>query len=977
MKKVYLQLNLSLFVSFLIAILISANIYPQTPWQSKVVYYGNNGKLVYAIDSEGNRIPDFSYAGYKNGEAPIPDIPVVKTISPVAGDNTQHIQSAIDQVGAMPLNSSGIRGALLLTAGMYRVSGTIKINYDGVVLRGVGQGADSTSNTIIYGTGDTPHQRSIIVAGGGNDSGWKEQVAGTKTNITSDTVYVGARSFTVADASMYQPGDNIIIFHPITDAWIAAVGGGGTATAPDWTVSDGINIVYNRNIKSIIGDTITIDAPVFNTLAKNLSQSYIYKYARTGLRTEIGVENLRVDIEAAGVTTDQNGNENHAWQAIDMFQIEDSWVKDCTMMHFGQSGVRFATATRVTVDSCSALDPISIITGERRYNYNMYHSAQLNLVENSFSRHSRHAFISNGTSTASGDVFYNDKSEGAYNSSEGHRWWTQGLLYDNVSFVSPNSTILLGLYSRGSYGTSHGWGAVNSVAWNCSVPSGNKIIIQKPPTAQNYAVGCSAGMVTGLISQGAPFDYPQGYIEGTNQSGLTPSSLYEAQVSERLSTNEVPPAPSNLKATAYSSRIIELNWLDNSFNETGFQIERSADNGTNWSLLATTGINITSYADTGLTASTAYYYRVRAKNSLGNSEYSDTAHASTAPKLPIAGPDSLTASAVSFDAVALSWIDKSDNEDGFVIERSTANDTAWKPLNTVGINVTQFADSGLKDSTEYRYRVRAENIYGYSDYSNTASAITPYHVASKNLALGKHVTCSSEQVEVGAENPCVNAVDGDVNTRWSSARDSVWPQWIEVDLDSAMTIDRTEVICYSDRAYQFTVDVKTDSNGAYSRVVDRSANTTPGTIDAPIVDMFDSVKARYVRLTVTGAAVYAGPWTSILEFRIFNGANVTAVQKRDKLHPSKYALFQNYPNPFNPSTVFRYQLPLSGNVTFKIYNILGKDIATLVNGYQNAGMHSYTWNGTDSSGKHVASGIYLARIIAGSFVKTIKLMLLK
>ncbi|UCE04946.1 MAG: T9SS type A sorting domain-containing protein, partial [bacterium] len=94
---------------------------------------------------------------------------------------------------------------------------------------------------------------------------------------------------------------------------------------------------------------------------------------------------------------------------------------------------------------------------------------------------------------------------------------------------------LLGLYNRGYYGTSHGWAGVHSVAWNCDVANGD-LIVQKPPTAQNYAIGCFGGNVVGKKPP-APFDETEGYIEGTGESGLNPRSLYEAQLEERLATS--------------------------------------------------------------------------------------------------------------------------------------------------------------------------------------------------------------------------------------------------------------------------------------------------------------------------------------------------------------------------------------------------------------------------------------------------------
>jgi hypothetical protein len=501
-------------------------------WQSSLVWYATDGRLQYARDGEGNGIPDFSYAGYRNGTVPIPDVPVVKTIGPTPGDNTAWIQAALDEVGGRTADVSGFRGALLLGPGLYRVQGTLRIPVSGVVLRGSGDGADTTLNTVLLAVGDTPHQRPVIVAGGGSETKWSDQIPGTKVNITSDTVPVGSRSFTVADAAPFSVGDNIIISHPCTAEWLRAIDYGGTAGDTLWQPGEQ-PIPYNRMITAISGNTITVDAPVFTTLLRALAQSFVYRTARTGIRTRIGIEDLRVHIEAAGVPTDTSGDENHAWDAVRLVQIEDAWVRRCTALGFGQAGFETATATRVTIDSCRAIDPVSLITGERRYNFNVYTASQLILFRGCRADYARHAYISNGSSWTSGCVFLHCSARYSYAASEGHRRWSTGLLFDNLRDEQPSAnTILLGLYNRGDYGTGHGWGSAHSVAWNCDVGTGS-LVVQKPPTAQNYAIGCAAATVTGRPPV-APFDQPEGWIEGTNQPGLRPASLYEAQREGRL-----------------------------------------------------------------------------------------------------------------------------------------------------------------------------------------------------------------------------------------------------------------------------------------------------------------------------------------------------------------------------------------------------------------------------------------------------------
>jgi hypothetical protein len=88
--------------------------------------------------------------------------------------------------------------------------------------------------------------------------------------------------------------------------------------------------------------------------------------------------------------------------------------------------------------------------------------------------------------------------------------------------------------------------------------------------------------------------------------------------------------------------------------------------------------------------------------------------------------------------------------------------------------------------------------------------------------------------------------------------------------------------------------------------------------------------------------------------------------------PIEFSLYQNYPNPFNPSTVIRYQLPVNSWVTLKIYNLLGQEIATLVNEFQDAGFKSVEWEAGE-----VGSGVYFYKLTAGNYISTKKMILIR
>ncbi len=93
--------------------------------------------------------------------------------------------------------------------------------------------------------------------------------------------------------------------------------------------------------------------------------------------------------------------------------------------------------------------------------------------------------------------------------------------------------------------------------------------------------------------------------------------------------------------------------------------------------------------------------------------------------------------------------------------------------------------------------------------------------------------------------------------------------------------------------------------------------------------------------------------------------------------PVDYWLSQNYPNPFNPTTKVKFSVPVDGSVTLKVYNMLGQEIATLFDGNAQKGTYSLSWDGKDSKGNTVSSGTYIYKMIAGDFVQSKKMVLLK
>jgi aminopeptidase N len=142
-------------------------------------------------------------------------------------------------------------------------------------------------------------------------------------------------------------------------------------------------------------------------------------------------------------------------------------------------------------------------------------------------------------------------------------------------------------------------------------------------------------------------------------------------------------------------------------------------------------------------------------------------------------------------------------------------------------------------------------------------------------------------------------------------------------------------------------------------------NTTLGDTT---VTLFNDAQTQNFQFDIVGnpQSIVFDPGNWILK----NTTIVTEV--KDLNIPVQYNLSQNYPNPFNPSTTIEYSIPQSGTVTLKVFNVLGKEVATLVNGQNEAGKHIVNFDATNFN-----SGVYFYKIEAGSFVETKKMILLK
>ena len=478
----------------------------QKPAKPVLPLFVEKGKINYTPDSLGNRIPDFSYCGYKASEQAIPTVEV-KVVVPIAkGDATLRIQSALDYVATLPLDANGFRGAVLLQKGTYEVFGQLQIKASGIVLRGSGMNAGGT--TIIgAGTG----RLALLKIIGKNDI--PRDLTGN--SIKDVYVPVNAMSFTVDSSIAFKEHSNkIIIRRPSTQKWILALGTeifGGGISALGWKPGN-YDLFFDRTITKIEGNKIFIDAPLTTALDTTYGGASFYFYNGTGRINNVGIENLRC-ISAFDKTNVKD--EDHRWNAINIENAENAWVRQVSFENFAGSAVSILeTSKRITVEDCKSVNPVSEIGGQRRYTF--LTNGQQTLFQRCYAENGYHDFAT-GYCAPGPNAFVQCESSLPYNFSGAIDSWSSGILFDIVN-IDGNA---LRFGNRGQDGNGAGWAAANSVFWNCTAA---RIDCYKPPTAQNWSFG-SWSQFSG-----------DGYWGESNNS-INPRSLYYGQLAERLNKN--------------------------------------------------------------------------------------------------------------------------------------------------------------------------------------------------------------------------------------------------------------------------------------------------------------------------------------------------------------------------------------------------------------------------------------------------------
>jgi hypothetical protein len=477
----------------LLALLIAAaSLHAQA--KSEWAYIGTDHRLHYKTDQRGNRIMDFSAAGYRAGGIALPTVAAAKRLTPVAGDNTAAIQAALDEA----------KGAVVLAPGDYEIAGTLAITRSGVVLRG-------EKGAALRLTGK-PH-RLLDIHGAGT---WR--VEGTPTAILDDYVPSGADSFRVRDAAGFHAGDRVLVQRPVTPEWIHFMG-------MDTLVRDGKqqtwihagNVIRtDREIKSVNGDRITLDVPLSDSLDAKFTAATLVRYSFPGRITEVGIESLKI-----ATPFDDTPITDAQFTAFRIDAAEDAWARDIEV-HETQNGITIGPAAKRVTLTNVRIQHSAAHSGSAAPADFALQGTQILLDRCAVTGAEGTWPVVTQAQVTGPIVILNFTAD--HRGVAPHQRWATGILVDGGKFPgSAERTPAVSFSNRAIMGSGHGWDAGWAVAWNVTSPF---LTVQQPPGVMNWCIGCTGKPVT-------PNTGPNGIFESLNKP-VEPASLYLEQLRERL-----------------------------------------------------------------------------------------------------------------------------------------------------------------------------------------------------------------------------------------------------------------------------------------------------------------------------------------------------------------------------------------------------------------------------------------------------------
>lgn len=548
----------AVFVFIALAATVTAT---PAPWRS--VLYQETGYEPAVVNLETDKVlQDFSYAGYRRGEVPIPEVagPVFDvTVAPYfadptgTNDATSAIQAAINAAGG----AGG--GVVWLPAGTYRLSVPVDrneglfIGQPGVVLRGAGREVTRLINT----TYAPMRGKAVIRVRGPSQVRFLGE--GTHEVALSADVLTSTRTIPVVSTAPFAVGDTVVVRNTLGDAWITEHG------EPDWLGQGHLlgGLSYRRTVTAVdaAAGTLTVDAPVRYAL-KQRDDARVVRLASAPLK-EVGLEDFSfANVQHPGDTWAEGDHAVEGTAAHDVHgsffimieRAQDIWVRrlatyqpvaNTTTAHLISGGVNVRESTHVTIEDCVFQRPQYGGGGGNGYLFRLIHTGE-SLVQRCEARFSRHGFMVSGIG-ASGNVFHDcldaetgraTGASGSYvtsgNASDHHMHFSQANLFD---VCTAEDSWFEARYRPFAGPPRHNLTAVHSVFWNTEgTGTRGGAVVRSEQARYGYVIGTRgprSAVLLPRVSPGGtdPIDHLEGEGQGTT---LVPTSLFLDQRLRRL-----------------------------------------------------------------------------------------------------------------------------------------------------------------------------------------------------------------------------------------------------------------------------------------------------------------------------------------------------------------------------------------------------------------------------------------------------------
>ena len=437
------------------------------------------------------------------------------------------------------------------------------------------------------------------------------------------------------------------------------------------------------------------------------------------------------------------------------------------------------------------------------------------------------------------------------------------------------------------------------------------------------------------------------------------------------------------------------------FGAAQYGIQVADDISFNNIIKSSDAITDTAFAVTGLLEGQKYYWRVKSTNTSGSSAWSAASNFITI----LYAPTSLAVKRDTSAEIILTWNDNSSNEDGYLIERRINSDSSYTLLDTLKASGNTYVDKNIELALSYVYRVKAYTKFCSSGYSNEASLAGVPGVPAllepgenilnikTNPAFTWSRTNNSEKYNFQiADDISFNHIiksdtaltDTSITvTGLSEGQKYYWRvqarntggagPWSEISNLTTKLSAPTGLTAQKNDMNEIELTWKDNSPNEDGYVIECKMN--PET-SFTVIDSLKSSGKGYVdkKAEVNQTYTYrTKAYTKFAESDYSNEASltVTGIDGEGGI-PTKYSISQNYPNPFNPTTQIEFGIPYAGNVEIKLYDILGREAAMILNEHRSAGRYKVEFNAGG-----LTSGMYFYKIVSGNYSEIKKMILLK